>query len=412
MNTKASMDQPIASADADRFISTLLVDDSWMNDEERALFASALDLAPQLAALEKRCQAEGNVPRETIEAFRGRGLTRILQPRRYGGLQSSTLLLSRVVEELAMACTSSAWVLSVFGEHAWILAALPQAAQDAIWGADPLAVAASSLAPRATAQVVDGGYRLSGTYPFASGCKHAEWIILGAWVPVQGGKELRLMLVPMAQVEILDDWQTLGLRGTGSNTVALKDVFVPEHMTVRDADLQRGTPPGAGVHPDYALLRTPRMALAVYTQLPVTLALARRVLRHTCLTMRGRVSRGTTTLSDSQIVQLRIGEASADIEAAIAVAHQRHRHATRVVQSGARLSMTDMLACKRDSIWASRTARQGIERLIGVSSAEIVHDRNDLQMWFRDALTAGSHFGANWELGMVPFGQAQLGLAS
>jgi 3-hydroxy-9,10-secoandrosta-1,3,5(10)-triene-9,17-dione monooxygenase len=393
------------------FLSHAMVDDSWMNDAERSVFQSVLELVPDLQVRERKCQADRNVPAETIQAFHSLGLTRILQPKAYGGMQGSTLFLSRVVEELAMGCPSSAWVLSVFGEHAWVLATFPREAQEDIWGSNPFAVAASSLAPRATAQVVDGGYRLSGTYPFASGCQHASWLVVGAWVETIAGREMRYMLVPMSEVAILDDWQTLGLRGTGSNTVALKDLFVPAHRTVLDRSLQTGDTPGSAVHRDYSLLRAPRGAFAIFTQLPVTLALARRVLRHTSLTMRGRVSRGMTTLSDSQIIQCKIGDAAADIDSAIAIAHQRHRQVHEKMLSGSALTQADAIAARRDSAWASRVARRGIETLVSVSSAEIVHDRNDLQSWYRDSLTTGVHFGANWESAVVPYGRMQLGFA-
>lgn len=287
----------------------------------------------------------------------------------------------------------------------------PGASPEDVWGANPLAVVASSLAPRATAQRTKGGYRISGTYPFASGCKHAEWLIVGAPVEHDGARSLQYMLVPMSEVTILDDWQTLGLRGTGSNTVSLNDAFVPEHRLVSDAGLKNGQTPGSAVHPDYALLKAPRAAFAIFTQLPVTLALARLVLEHIGLTMRGRVSRGMTTLSDSQIIQCKLGEAAADIDAAIFVAHRRHRHVADLIASGKGVTAPDAQAAHRDSVWANRVARRGIETLVSTTSAEIVHDRNPLQSWYRDSQTTGSHFGANWEAAMVPYGRMLLGLS-
>jgi alkylation response protein AidB-like acyl-CoA dehydrogenase len=389
-----------------------MVDDSWMNDAERELFDEALALVGVLKEREADCLRQRNVPKATVDRFRETGLSRILQPRRYGGMQSSPLLLSRVVEELAMGCPSSAWVLSVFGEHAWVAGCFPERAQEDVWGENPLAVVASSLAPRASAQRVKGGYRITGTYPFASGCRHAEWLVVGAWVEHDGARSQQYMLVPMTEVTILDDWQTLGLRGTGSNTVSLNDVFVPEHRMVSDAGLKKGETPGSAVHPDYPLLRAPRAAFAIFTQLPVTLALARLVLEHTGLTMRGRVSRGTTTLSDSQIIQCKLGEAAADIDAAIFVAHRRHRHVADLIASGKNVTAQDAQAAHRDSVWANRVARRGIETLVSTTSAEIVHDRNPLQSWYRDSLTTGSHFGANWEAAMVPYGRMLLGMTA
>ena len=94
-------------------------------------------------------------------------------------------------------CASSAWVYAVLAEHQWIIAQYPEEAQIDVWGDDPEAVASSSLAPRAAAKRVAGGWRLRGRYSFSSGCDYAQWAILGA--------------LPLAKVEIVDDWQVLGL---------------------------------------------------------------------------------------------------------------------------------------------------------------------------------------------------------
>jgi 3-hydroxy-9,10-secoandrosta-1,3,5(10)-triene-9,17-dione monooxygenase len=386
-----------------------IVDDSWMSEAERDLFARALTLVPKLREREAQTLKNGYIAQETADEFKTLGLSRILQPKRYGGMQGSPLLLSRVVEELAMGCASSAWVLAVYGEHAWVLANLPEQAQEDIWGANPLAVACSSLAPRGVARPVEGGFTLEGTWPFASGCRHADWMIVGAWVELESGKEMRYMMVPMSEVEIIDDWAVLGLRGTGSNTVSLKGAFVPAHRMVSNEALQKGVTPGAEAHPDYALLKAPRAAFAIFTQLPITLAIARQVLEHTATTMRGRVSRGVATLSDSQIIQCKIGEASADLDAAILVAHRRHRHVHNLMLSGTTISGQEAMAAHRDSVWANKMARQAIDTLVSTSSAEIVHDRNPLQSWYRDSLTTGSHFGANWDAAMVPYGRMLLG---
>lgn len=399
------------SADGSQdYVSNLMSDDSWMNDEERALFERAMQLKPLLAERESQCQSGRAVPQATVAEFHRAGVARILQPRRYGGMEGRTLLLSRVVEELSMACASSAWVLAVFGEHAWMLASLPEQGQEEIWGNNPHAVAASSLAPRAVAQRVDGGYRISGTYPFASGCKNAEWIIVGAWVEKNGKQERYFLLVPSSQVEILDDWQALGMRGTGSNTIALKDVFVPDHLTLADADMARGEAPGRKLHPDFKLLQVPRTAFGVWTHVPVTFALARRALRHVSVNMRGRVSRGNINMHDSQIVHMKIGEAAADIEGAILVATERHKRTWERVDAGHSLGRDELAVCMRDSVWANRMARRGIETLVSVSSAEITHDRNVLQMLYRDALTTGSHFSANWDAAASNYGRIKIEL--
>jgi resorcinol 4-hydroxylase (FADH2) len=106
---------------------------------------------------------------------------------------------------------------------------------------------------------VPGGWRLSGHYPFSSGCDYAQWAIIGAFLGEKGDpRSIAYLLVPLAEAEIVDDWQVLGLLGTGSKSLILRDVFVPEHRSVMVSDLFAGTPPGALVHPDYPVLRAPR----------------------------------------------------------------------------------------------------------------------------------------------------------
>ena len=173
------------------------------------------------------------MPPQTIADYRAAGILRILQPRRFGGQQGRFSLFSRIVEELTYGCASAAWVYAVLAEHQWIIAQYPEQAQVDVWGDDPEAVASSSLAPRAAAERVPGGWRLSGHFPFSSGCDYAQWAILGAFLGEIGDpRHIAYLLAPLSEIEIVDDWQTLGLAGTGSKTLVLHDLFVPEHRCV------------------------------------------------------------------------------------------------------------------------------------------------------------------------------------
>jgi alkylation response protein AidB-like acyl-CoA dehydrogenase len=154
---------------------------------------------------------------------------------------------------------------------------------------------------------------LSGHYPFSSGCDYAQWAIIGAFLGKKGDpRGVAYLLVPLAEAEIVDDLQVLGLLGTGSKSLVLRDVFVPEHRSVMVSDLFAGTPPGALVHPDYPVLRAPRGFLVSYSLPPVAIALGRRALDIACAALAGRVSRGVTKVAESEVVQMAIGEAAAD----------------------------------------------------------------------------------------------------
>src|SRR5258708_25810252 len=111
-------------------------------------------------------------------------------------------------------------------------------------------------------------------------------------------RHIAYLLAPLSEVEILDDWQVLGLAGTGSKSLVLHDVFIPEHRCVMVSDLFKGTPPGALVHPDYPVLRAPRRFLVSYSLPPVCLALGRPALDIACTMLSGRVSRGVTRVAE------------------------------------------------------------------------------------------------------------------
>src|SRR5580692_516185 len=312
-----------------------LTDDSTLPEEERVLLGRARALIPSLAERAPAAAAARQLPARTITEYRDAGILRILQPKCFGGLQGRFSLFSRIVEELTYGCASSAWVYAVLAEHQWIIAQYPEQAQIDVWGDYPLAVASSSLAPRAAAKKVAGGWRLSGKFPFSSGCDHAQWAILGAFLGQAGDPHsVAYLLVPLADIEIVDDWQVLGLAGTGSKSLALHDVFVPEHRCVMVADLFAGTPPGAELYPDYPVVRAPRGFLVSYSLPPVAIALGRRALDLVCRDLSTRISRGVAKMADSEVVQMVIGEAAAAIDSATLLLHHGRDHSTAEVSSG------------------------------------------------------------------------------
>ncbi len=384
-------------------------DDSALPDDERAVLERARRLIPLLAERAEEAAAARQVPAQTIAEYRAAGILRILQPKRFGGMQGRFSLFSRIVEELTWGCASSAWVYAVLAEHQWIIAQYPEAAQIDVWGDDAQAVAASSLAPRAAAKDVPGGWRLSGRFPFSSGCDHAQWAILGAFLGEVGDpRHIAYLLVPLAEIEIVDDWRTLGLAGTGSKSLVVRDVFVPEHRAVMVSDLFAGTPPGALVHPDYPVLRAPRGFLVSYSLPPVAIALGRRALAVACAALAGRVSRGTTKVADSEIVQMAVGEAAAAIDAATLLLHTGRDTSTAEVSSGRRITEAEALRARRDMVYAQHQIGWAVERLCEMDGARWVYDSDTLGMIRRDVMTILTHHAASRSAAMAPYGRMLL----
>ena len=384
-------------------------DASALPADECALLERARALVPHLAERGPSCTAARTVPAETIGEFHEAGIINILQPRRFGGFQGRFSLFSRIVEELTYGCASSAWVYAVLAEHQWIIAQYPEQAQIDVWGNNPLAAASSSLAPRAAAKKVAGGWRLSGRFPFSSGCDHAQWAILGAFLGEAGDPHsIAYLLVPLADTEIVDDWQVLGLAGTGSKTLALRDVFVPEHRVVMTSDLFAGTPPGAAVHPDYPVVRAPRGFLVAYSLATVCIALGNRALDLVCRDLSTRISRGVSKMADSEFVQATIGEAAAAIDSATLLLHHGRDASTDAVSSGRRITAAEALRSRRDMVYAQHQIGWALERLCELSGARWVYDSDPLQEMRRDVMTIITHHAASRPAAYAPYGQMLL----
>src|SRR5215469_3675685 len=386
-----------------------LTDDSALPEAERAMLGRARSLIPRLTERAAAAAGARQVPAQTIAEYHDAGILRILQPKRFGGMQGRFSLFSRIVEELTYGCAFSAWVYAVLAEHQWIIAQYPEAAQIDVWGEDPLAVASSSLAPREAARHVPGGWRLSGHYPFSSGCDYAQWAILGTFLGEKGDpRAVAYLLVPLAEAEIVDDWQVLGLLGTGSKSLVLDEVFVPEHRSVMVSDLFAGTPPGALVHPDYPVLRAPRGFLVSYSLPPVAITLGRLALDIACAGLASRVSRGVTRVAESEVVQMAIGEAAAAIDMATMLLHTGRDYSTAEVSSGRRITEAEALRARRDMVYAQHQVAWALDRLCELDGARWVYDSDALGAIRRDVMTILTHHAASRQAAMAPYGKMLL----
>src|SRR5215510_10050413 len=180
----------------------------------------AQKIVPALRERAARTDAERKVPPESIAELRATGLLDVLLPRALGGAEADFSVFSSITRLLATGCGSTAWVYAILAETAWIAALFPQKAQEEVWE-DRGALFCASVIPYGKAQKVDGGYRLSGRWQYLSGSDYATWVVLHA--NVEGEASIGT-LVPRSALRMIDDWQVLGLAGTGSKAGAAEDV--------------------------------------------------------------------------------------------------------------------------------------------------------------------------------------------
>ena len=376
--------------------------------DPEVLIERARSLIPALRQRSAQATAERRLPKETIEDFRRLELTRCLQPAMFGGFASDYRVFSKMLRALAQGCGSSAWVCAVHGEHNWVIGNFSEEAQRDVWGGDPHAVASASVPPSGTAEKISGGHRVSGRWGFASGVDHAQWLLLNAVVKDATPHE-RLFLIPVGAAEIVDDWHVMGLCGTGSKSVVVKDVTVPATHSVSMHELKTGTGPGAAVHPGHALYRTPRSLLASFSLSSVNVGLAERAVEEFTSFTRERRSRGLR-VADLEAIQLTVSEAAAKAEAAALLVEQTIDRNIRSVEARQEITAEQVAWTRRNSSYATRLSRDAVAAIFEAAGGTALYAGNPLQEIFRDAMAASAHLSLAWHRAAPMYGQIRLGL--
>jgi 3-hydroxy-9,10-secoandrosta-1,3,5(10)-triene-9,17-dione monooxygenase len=170
------------------------------------------------------------------------GFFRLAVPRRFGGLEADARTLIEVCARLARGCGSSSWIVNIVAGASFIAARFSDEAREDIWGADPGAVVCATLTPTGTARSTEDGLLVEGSWQFASGIHHAQWVIAGVQVLDQGGEPVgvELVLLPVGELEVQLTWQVAGMKGTGSDSYTAAGVLVPRHRTLSMAELFAG----------------------------------------------------------------------------------------------------------------------------------------------------------------------------
>ncbi len=378
--------------------------------------AAACDLVPVLRERAAACEARRTLLDETVADFHRTGLFRIHQPARVGGAELDLRMFIDAGAVVARGCPSSAWNLVNLGSHHWMLAMWPAATQDEIWDADPDALIASSfIFPAGKAKRTDGGYLLSGRWPFSSGVDQSSWNMLAGLVGETkngGPPEARIFLLPERDYEVIDTWYAAGLRGTGSKDVACADVFVPEAWTVAAAALRDGVAPGTEVNSG-PLYRIPTFAVFPYILAGVALGAAEGALEIYTDVTGARVGSYTgAKLADQQVLQVNLAEAGAMIEAAGALLRLNADQAMAMATASEQADTATRARWRHDAAFAADLCRRAVTRLFEASGAGALYDTSPMQRYFRDIQAICGHAGFSMNMNGTTWGRIALGLSS
>src|SRR5450631_1648222 len=387
------------------------------DDRDFAVIASRVNgLLPQLRQRAVRTEELRRLPSETERDLHRAGLFKIVQPKRVGGLELDYVALLDCAELLARADASVAWNLANLASHHWMLGMFDKRAQDRVWDKDADALIASSfIFPAGRAKKVEGGYRLRGSWPFSSGVASCEWNMLASVVSSDdeaNGIEYRIFLLNKSDYKIIDTWNATGLRGTGSNDVAVNDAFVAEPMTLAVSDLDGGPTPGSASNPN-ALYALPVFSLFPYVLSGVALGNAQACLDDYVDLARHRASTyNRAKLGDLQSTQIKIAEASAKIDAARLIMRSTFIEAMADARRGHVPDMAAKTKVRRDGAYSVNLCTEAVSLLFAASGARGLFTTGALQRQFRDAHAINSHIVFNFDAAGTNYGRVALGLPS
>lgn len=353
---------------------------------EEELLDRARALVPMLRERAEEVERARAVPKDIVDAFKNAGFFKILQPKRWGGYEMAPITFLRLLMELGRGCSSSAWVMMILGIHQWEFGLMDPRAGDDVWKDDNSVLVASSYATFGTAEKVEGGYRLNGTWRTSSGCDHGDWAFIGAYRRDDSGNIVDRMafLVKATDYRIEDDWHVFGLAGTGSKSLVVKDAFVPDHRAHSIVDYRLSDRGETYLHPfnmmffgvvSAVIIGFGQQALDIYTE-------------------QMKVRRSTDTgapVAMSPYSKDRLANAVAKVRSAKLRLEGIFHDAARYVGKGELVPVDNRVHGMLDSASIGQDVEEAVLLLYKVLGARGIFLSNPIQRVLRDTLAAANH---------------------
>ncbi|WP_033296043.1 3-hydroxy-9,10-secoandrosta-1,3,5(10)-triene-9,17-dione monooxygenase oxygenase subunit [Amycolatopsis jejuensis] len=380
--------------------------------ELAAVIAGVRDLLPVLRERAQETEDARRIPAESVKALQETGFFRLLQPKPYGGLEADPVTFYTAVKLIASACGSTGWVASILGVHPWHVALFDARAQEEVWGEDHDVRISSSYAPMGKATVVEGGYRLTGRWSFSSGCDHCSWVLLGGPAFADGKPvDFCTYLLPISDYSIVDVWDTVGLRGTGSNDIVVDDVFVPAHRALSFVATSKCKTPGQSANPG-PLYRLPYGSVHPSTITAPIIGMAQGAY-DAHVEYQGKRVRAAYAGEQSKedpFATVRIAEAASEIDAAWLQLTHNIDELYQLACQGEKLPFSTRLRVRRDQVRGTERAISAIDRLFENSGGRALQRGTPIQRFWRDAHAGRVHAANDAERAYVMFGTGAFGL--
>ncbi|HVB15079.1 MAG TPA: acyl-CoA dehydrogenase family protein [Stellaceae bacterium] len=373
----------------------------------------ARELKPMLAAAGDAIEAGRQVTPEIVAAMKQRGIFRMLLPRSLGGAELDPLTYTEVLYTLAQGDGSTAWCLGQNSGCSMIAPYLPEAsAREVFGGPDGILAWGPDLPATGRGTVVSGGYKISGRWGFATGSRHATW--LGCHIPLfdpdgtqhmlpSGRPRIRTMVFPKSEAQIIDNWQVLGLRGTGSDSYELKDHFVKQAFTAGRDNFDELREKG----PLYQF--TSGMIYAM-SFAHVSMGIAKGAFDAFIEIARDKVPRGTKgTLRENNVIQAQVSQCEARLRSSRAYLRGVIGEMWDEARTEGMISPDHHPQLRLAATWAIHQARDIVATVYHAAGAMAIFEANPLERRMRD-IHAGTQQGQGRPIHFETVGQMLMGL--
>jgi 3-hydroxy-9,10-secoandrosta-1,3,5(10)-triene-9,17-dione monooxygenase len=398
----------ILSSKMNRKTAQSFVDVSYEEAKERAYA-----LVPFLKSQVELTEKTSYIPETVVNALHDSGLFRYQQPKMWGGMEVDYRGFMEIPYIIGLGCPSTAWVFANMASHHRQLAQWPMQAQEDILASDPDALIASGIAyVQGQGQKIDGGLLLSGQWGFSSGVDISSWNMLACTIKDENNKPIDwcMCLVPKEDYEIVDDWQTMGMRGTGSRTVKCKDIFIPEHRVLSMHIHRPGFHfPGLKIHTN-PMFKVPNSSVGGNGIAGAMIANAQTMLNETTEWIKSKSTSYTgAKMSDIPTLQLKIANASGKIDAAYTWLMSNCIEAEMTYKNGQTFDVEAKLKYRRNTAMGMKMANEAVDILHELLGANGIYEKHSFERMFRDAHASAGHFVFNQDAQLIPYGLKVLG---
>jgi alkylation response protein AidB-like acyl-CoA dehydrogenase len=350
------------------------------------------DLKPLLRKHASWTEQNGRLHDEVVEALTDAGVFRLRQPQQYGGYEADTRTLVEVGSALGQGDGSTSWVASVYWIPGWMTCQFPDEVQDEIYATPDVRVC-GTLSPSGMASQVDGGIVVNGKWGFISGAHHAQWQeIIAIFVPPEGEPYPIMALVPMSDLQIVDDWDTSGLRGTGSITTIAQDLFIPQERVLPMPALLTGQ----GVserNAEKAIYRGPLMPVACASSVGTLVGMAKgaQEVFHSRLSNRKITYTSYESQREAPITHFQVAEATMKIDEAEFHAQRLATLVDTKCEQGAEWTLEERAQCRADVGAVVRLAKEAVDIFATASGGSSIYADVPMQRINRDVQAVNLH---------------------